>query len=417
MISFAVEKDINFQKGVFFKGILETANNNWDLSGAWRKNTDANSDGGDTLSVVVSGLNFKDLLPSYVGQTVGFEFDSTIRLKIVAPFLADGTPQTARLNIGIDGGVIEIAKETTSKLLGGSLNFQVLPKENQIILEPSPLKFESTSTVLVGDLRYPRIDSGDAAEKPVFRLQATDFDAFGLVGNGPRPKGNIDFQGHVDTVAQALTADKIVLKTPSGTMGGSGSIRFGRVSPGVQINLSMDKMPVAEFKQFWPPMLASGLREWVRDGVSGGTIENAWLKADIPSAIIGLDDIYESKHLSAQFPLYKTSVTTVGELPAISNAYATIDLRGNKTTVSLDKGEANLGRQGTISVGKSSLVFGSYARRLVPAELNLSLSGSAGAMAELGSLKPLGFMQKLGNRTNRCVGIGFCPGDNGIQCR
>ena len=381
--------------GIDINATMKTEFNTWQLNGVWQ-NREGETAPGKVLTLVASGLGVSDLLSALVDPSIAAGFSQSLSVIVEIPFAQDGTPLDSQLTIKVGKGQIQFEPGHVAQLKGADLNLRLLPRQNQVNLIRSDLRFEHATAIISGGFRYPESESDPISQQPVFRLIAEEFDAFGLTGGGTAPKGKLQLEGFLDPLRQTIEMDRIVLNTPGGRLEGQASMSMEQGLPHVKLDLSIPAMPVEEFKKFWPSILATKARKWVGENLAGGEIKDAWVKADFPPGLIGQDILYKPENISAAIPVTNTVVQSPDELPAISETDGLVEVLGNHTNIWISKGRADLGKFGAVRVGKSSMIMGNYAVPITPAELTLALDGPASAMARLASLKPLGYKGKRG---------------------
>lgn len=387
-----LEKDVNFQTGLFIKAQLQTEFRDWTLRGEWKPAAE-----GKTLTLSIDGLDLSDFWSNTAeaGPESKFGGSGAVSATLNAPFNDAGQPGQPVIQVVARDWNFVTEDRPLATLRSGQFNLRLLPERNQIELERSPVEFETTSAELIGGLRYPASPDQIGKRPRQFQIAANQMLAYGFTGDAERMSAAAGITGTIDTAAKSLRADKIEMLTPTGTVDGTGFVSFAGLKPHVGFALEIPSMPVNEFKQFWPAPLAPKSRKWAIEGIRDGTIANAWVKGDFPPGLFGRVEAYEAENLSAKVPVTGASVKTVGTLPRILAVEGNLDFAGKTTVVRLKKGKLDLGRRGTIAVTPSVLNLGDFTQRGDAAKLTLALNGPASAMAQLGTMKPLGFTDKL----------------------
>lgn len=378
--------------GIEFDATMTTEFNTWQLHGVWHENNQGTA--AKTLTLVASGLGISDVLGALVDPSIAAGFSNSLSIIAEIPFTADGTPLESQMAVKVGRGQIQFEPGHVAQMQAAELNLRLLPDKNQIDLVRSNLRFDRTTAVLTGGLRYPESPDDPISQQPVFRLIAEEFDAFGLDTGTPGPKGKFLLEGVLDTKNQVIEMDRMVLNTPKGRVEGQATVLMTTGKPHLKLNLAVPAIPVDEFKQFWPSIFATKARTWVDENVSGGDIKDAWVKLDFPPGLMGQDINYKPENITAAIPISNTVIKSPDELPAIAQADGIVEVLGNHTNVWISKGRADLGSYGGIDIGKSSMQMGNYAVPITPAELNLELSGPASAMVRLAALEPLSYEGK-----------------------
>lgn len=391
--SFKIIRKGNETRDIFFEGSVATENGNWEINGTWRYN----DDGSRGLQFDLSGMDFGEFFqvePS--GQQAAAYMDSPFSVSLRVPFDADGTPLQSTARVEIGDGRFELGSDHLARLASAQINLRFLPEKNQIELERSPVSFQDSTAILIGGLRYPSDEAGD--EKPLFELIANDVVARGMFADQPPALANAQITGEIDVGAKAFDAERILIKSHSGAVYGRGRVGLKGETPSLMLDLKSDSISVSDFKQLWPQALATQARLWTRDGIVGGRVRNAWVKADIPPGILGrINDGQRllNSHLVAEVPIEETVLKTYRDIPPIRNATGLIRYEGMDTNISVAGGTVALPDKLSLQVAPSTVAIGDHSLPEMPFSLTLSLSGSAAALAELGRADALGFTEAL----------------------
>lgn len=371
---------------------LKTHFNTWLLNGYWVQL----DDGRRQLQMRTSGMTLKDLFADTGEQDTNSHFNNDLNLEFTSTIDVDGSPQPAQILLTIGAGSFPVNdKGMQAELRNATVNIGIDPQSNQINIGPSTLEFAGADAAFTGALRYPSSPEDSVSLQPAFRLDVSEFQAFGLVDQSSQPVGSLKVEGFIDPIRQTVVADSLVLKTPNGELNGDASIRMDGPHPHVKLVMALDAMPVTEFKQFWPAVMAPKARKWVGENLSGGQVKQSWVKLNFPPGMFGQDKLYTKDNLAARINLEGTSIKNPGDLPPIDNADGFVDILGNHTDVTVTQGTAVVSDAGTLKVGKSTMKMGSYAIPLTPARLDLNFTGPASAMIKLATLEPLGFTNRL----------------------
>ena len=374
------------------KARLTTETGDWLLSGSWT----AIENNQHRLALQASGIKLQDLLEVPPASVPEADMAIDLAVKFEATYDAKGNPLPASVALTTGSGVIPIGdKGVTARLQKAFVAVKVDPSSNQLNIVDSQAVFDGSTVLFTGAIRYPSSAQDSISLQPAFRLDISQFQAFGLVGAAEAPNGALLVEGFIDPIRQTVVADQIKLVSPNGTMLGDASVRMDGPKPHIKAMLSIASMPVDEFKQFWPPIMAPKTRDWIDKNISGGELKDAWVKLNFPPGMFGRDELYTKDNLSAQISLQSTRLQNADELPAIENASGVVEVLGNHTNITLTGGQANIEGVGRLKVGKSTMKMGSYAVPLTPARLDLNLTGPAAAMIKLASLEPLGFENRL----------------------
>ncbi len=373
---------------VLLSGELVSEHNTLSFVGSWVK-----EENGFRLELSMNGLDMKDVLVSQASSSSSYlKMDSPLSVRLTAPFDTDYTPGEADIDVEVGTGDFALGDAIKTRMSSARLSFSLLPYKNQIELNKSPIQFVSTKAVLQGGLRFAR----GSETRPLFDLLANDVEAYSMRHEQLGAKGALQISGSIDRDNRRIIAERMLLRTLSGEMRGNGSLDFSEEETRLQLDVAVDQMKVAHFKQFWPAVIATGAHEWADDGIHGGVVRDAKLSMRLPLQDLWDEKQLTSKQLVARIPIENTRVKTTGALPPISNAKGEVDVTGTVTSIHLSQGELDAGALGAARVDTGSLILNAGVNGTLPADLALKLSGKASAIAQLGRLEPLNFTDRLG---------------------
>ena len=396
LVNFTLERNLRFQTGLFFRALLETERSNISFSGQWRRL----DEGGTLFTLDGRGLDVIEFTPT--ASTAYFAAEAPFDFRSSAPYSETGDRRQATIQANFSPGKIRVDQELNSDLKRASLNLRLIPEKNQIELERSPFIFDHMRTELIGGLRF-RSDNKPDQHQAIFELIANETVAVAFDESKEPGRAAIRVGGWFENGWKTMQAETIQIKMASGDLNGNATLKTQKSGVALRLNLETEKLGVEEFKQFWPPIIATGARRWAFGGLSGGEMRNAHVSLDFPPEALraGTDTFKPSqKQLSANVPLVGSTVKTVGELPPLVNASGTLKQKGVDTEVIIDKADLRLPSGRQIALKKSTLTIEDFSRTAQPTKAKLMLNGSAKAFAELGTRQPLRFSQDLGLAAN-----------------
>ncbi|MEO1397826.1 MAG: DUF3971 domain-containing protein, partial [Pseudomonadota bacterium] len=390
LVSLRVERDRNFQSGLFLSGVVQTERGQWPIDAAWRK-IGSSDKGGHRLEMRIDGVDVQELIGEPASSDV--RSGSQAELRIVLPFDEAGAPQQGIVTLALSAGSLEVGADLKTSIADSVLRFQLMPEKNQIELQPSAVQFSHMRASAIGGVRFPG-KSSDGAGATKFEVILNEVLAKGMGKSGsPRP-GAMQLAGEIH--ADRVDFETLLLKTSTGDMTGKGSMGLSADKGRLRLRLDIGEMAVTDFKEYWPAFLAPGLRRWAREGVSEGTIRNAWVEADAPLLEVFGKARFAEDEMRSEVPIFDTSIRLPGQLPRITSADANIDYAGVESSVRLSEGKADLGKAGTLALSNGRLDVGDYNLDIIPAELSMELSGPASALYAMGTKQPLNYSKSSG---------------------
>lgn len=194
-----------------------------------------------------------------------------------------------------------------------------------------------------------------------------------------------------------LNFSELTVSTPNGEMHSTLNVRFGDKSPEIRFNGKLQEMRTAFIKQLWPYWMASKPRVWVLANLFGGTVSNASIDVFIPAGrmtFIPTPLLLGPDELKIKFDIANARMNTTGNIPPIRDVVAHFDLEGPNLEVIVDSGASYFPSGRKVNVDAGSFTIDDVYVKPLTANIDLSLSGSADAVAELSTFKPIEGLQR-----------------------
>ncbi len=203
--------------------------------------------------------------------------------------------------------------------------------------------------------------------------------------------------GTYDPVARLLNAQELGVRTRPGAIVGRASMQFFEgVSPSIALALDIPSMPVSHAKQLWPTPTAPGARAWVLSNVFGGTIENSRVRLRVKPGRLGNGVSLDRDEVNGHFSIVDTRFDITGELPAVRDAYGTVDIRGSDVDITLSRGTVYMPTGRTLAASNGSVLIRQVESQPATGFVDIDVEGDAPAAAEFASYRPIDAMRRLG---------------------
>jgi hypothetical protein len=202
--------------------------------------------------------------------------------------------------------------------------------------------------------------------------------------------------GAYDPATRRLTASEIGVRTGRGEVIGTAIATFvdGK-SPGIDLALSIAEMPVSHAKQLWPWLAASGAYRWANANLFGGTLRNSQLSMSVAPGRIGSGIALTEQEISGVFDVANTRFDITGQIPPVRDGVGSIRFQGTDVDVTLKSGTVYLPTGRTVAASDGTFVIRRGEKPPVIGELDINIAGSADAVAEFASYKPIDAMRHL----------------------
>lgn len=210
------------------------------------------------------------------------------------------------------------------------------------------------------------------------------------------------FAGAISADARTFDVAEIGVRASSGEAKGRASLTLadGGQSPALSLDVGVQGMSVQQVKQLWPWIAAGGARRWVMANLFGGTVTQGYVKYNVGPGRLAVKGPLRPEEVSGQFSIEGSRFDTVGSLPPIRDATGEVKFEGGEVEITLAKGNAFLSNGRSVVARNGILTIGDEGRDAdgvpVIGKMELDLSGSADAIAELATLEPIAVLDRVG---------------------
>lgn len=294
-----------------------------------------------------------------------------------------------------------------AKLRDARVRLIYMPAQNKIEITPSVVRIGETVLPFTGGL----IDA-DRIEEIEGEGIAFDF----VIKNGRAAPGDSDEApitfdgkalGRFDAGERLLVAEELALATPQGDMYGSASWRFVEgISPEINLVAQAPRMSMAAVKQFWPYWVGKMARTWVLENLYGGTVSNARIQLAAPAGHYtpSGDVSFDENQLQIDFDVERARMNVAGDIPPLRDTVGHMRLRGSNVSLNIDSATAFFPTGRTVDVTNATFSIPAANERPLMADLSMSVSGNADAVAELISYHPINALDQIGLKPGELSG-------------
>ncbi len=196
--------------------------------------------------------------------------------------------------------------------------------------------------------------------------------------------------GHLDPSLKTIALDEIGVRAPDGEVRGGGQIDFAAGStPGLKLELDVDRVSVGHTKQLWPWFAARSARNWVLANVFGGRVEAGHLVVDAAPGRLTDGVPLGPEELQGHFKVNGTRFDVAGRIPAVRDGYGAVDFSGTKVDISLDSGTVFMPGNRTVNASNGTLAIADAAHKPLIGDLKIDVEGQADAVLQLARYDPI----------------------------
>lgn len=271
--------------------------------------------------------------------------------------------------------------------------------KNSLEFLPSAMRFGDTNIPFTGGLiDLDRIDTSGA------KGYGVDFVTDGATASTDAA-GTLPMEfaaratGRFLVEDNALQLDKLTVRSRSGSMSGTMRMKFGGPDPEISFASEAENLESQTVKQLWPFWIAPRARTWFSENLFGGQISNASIAVFLPSERVHNADgalILTDEQMHLAFDISNARMNVAGDIPPLRSTTGHFEMRGERVEVNIKSGTSYFPSDRSVAVDGGTLVIPAVENKPLLAEMALTVSGSADALAELLTYKPLMFLSRTG---------------------
>ncbi|WP_420409636.1 DUF3971 domain-containing protein [Hoeflea sp.] len=361
-----------------------------------RARTEAGASGLSRITGSVEGLSvemFNDAIPERrngLRTSIDVKFEARRGTETRSPAL--------RATLSAQGGALTMGG-VDAQLAEAQVRLTYMPDLDKIEITPSLIRLGETVMPFTGGLiDVDRVDSLDGSGI------AFDF----VIKNGRAAPGDSDeapiaFDGKAfgwfDPSMNMLVAEELTVASESGGLFGSASWRFVEgVSPEFNIVAEAPGMSTTAVKQLWPYWIGKGARQWVLNNLYGGRVSNGRIQLSVPAGHFPPDGParFTADQLQIDFDIERARMNVAGDIPPLRDTIGHMRLRGPSVDVSVSSATAFFPTGRKVDVSDASFSIPATDELPLMADLSMSVSGEADAVAELITYHPIAALERIG---------------------
>jgi hypothetical protein len=340
------------------------------------------SDGARTVDLEARKVLLKDLLLALRVDGGQIETDTHVSAMLRAEFAQDGTPQFAsgRILVG-PGSFIDVSDPQAVVTIDRAEMQLDWNAARRVLAMPFQIVSGGTRLTLMAQAEAPQ----DAGGTWALNLNSS---SVVLAPTGPNEEplvlNRVLVQSRIDPVERRFQIDHAEVAGKGVGVAMSGSLDYSTPDPRLKIGMAARKLPLAAFRQMWPPFITPAVRTWIIERSSGGLIEQGEITTNAPvSTLRSGGPPVPDDGLSIAIQTTGAAVRPFDNLPEIRDADLVTRVKGRTTTVTLGRGVVQMpsGRKLTVANGVFEVPDTSV--KNPPAKVRTRVEGPVAAAAEL----------------------------------
>ncbi len=305
-------------------------------------------------------------------------------VSILARRSMPGHEPRLEISLGMGNGMLLIGGEA-QPFTAGTVNARYDFQKNSLVIGNSRIDLGRTAIPVTGEITDTQEGFGLSLriDNAVASAEAS--------GEDPVPF-SLKADGQFNVATRQLEVPSLYVTGPLGDMAGSLKIRFGQGSPEISFAGQIPKMEATAVKQLWPFWMAHKPREWVVSNLYGGTVTNGSIAIFIPQGRMcgpGCPLVLGESEMQIRFDIDGTRLNTTGDIPPLRDVDAHFNLVGSRMNVDLKNATSYFASNRSLALEDSRFSMSDVYAKPLLGNLELNVSGSADAVAELATLKPI----------------------------
>ncbi len=327
---------------------------------------------------------------------------------VEANFTHDGQLLKASAELSVGQGEVNfpgyIARPV--RIREGLIRLDYLPRTGVFVLHPSLVFINGGATEISGRFR-PRIVDGRLAAVDV-QLELGRGDVKAPARKGELVIDHLKMDGEMRLDAAAFVVRDMILAAGGGVIRMRGRFVGEKEGVGIYVAGRGRDIPARVVKKLWPPVLAPGARQWLREHLIRGRIPEGTFQLALPAkaimAAIERDEPVPDSMVHVAFSVADVSFTYVRGLPPVQETAGQALMTGNHFTLELNRGYSLLPSGRRLQLERGLMQVRDLARKVSPAVIELRVAGDVTGLAELLDMEPLQLLRKAGFARERMGG-------------
>ncbi|MGI9356562.1 MAG: DUF3971 domain-containing protein, partial [Rhizobiaceae bacterium] len=290
----------------------------------------------------------------------------------------------------------------------GLLRFDYEPETGDVVIANSAIFIEGMRNDLQGRIQPKRAEDG--------RLTAVGIDLKvqnAKVENTQLAKptmalDRIEFRGVAGVERADVRVDDLILMSGDSGVRIRGRFVGDETAVGIFLAGRIRDLPMEVVKRVWPPVVAPGVRKWLRENLVSADITDGTFQLALPGKVLvaAIRDkvVIPDEMIDLKFKVENVTTKYFGDLPAIAGASGSGSLTGNNLHLELANGAVTLPSGGKLKFVKGTMDSTNLAPPTTPTIIKVKGRGPVRRFMELIDQKPLELVSKAGFDADRLKG-------------
>lgn len=208
------------------------------------------------------------------------------------------------------------------------------------------------------------------------------------------------FEGQTDFANGRITIDDFSLTDEDVVISATGVVTLAERSPAIDIEAGIENISVEKLLAYWPQGFIGGVREWVLENVSTGTITKGALRVNIPAGEIAdayqLDKKIPDDHIDFKFSVTGATVKYIEGLPPLENLEGEAILTGGEFKAEVVSASVTVPGAGALKLKNGRMHIETLHVNGQPMTITSHITGASKTALSLLDMEPLGYISDFG---------------------
>jgi hypothetical protein len=339
--------------------------------------------GARTIDLEARQVLLKDLLLASRIDGGQIDTDAALSARLRAEFAPDGHPQLASGRIEVGPGSFVDTGDPHAKVTIDSAEMHVdWNASARLLTMPFEIHSGATRLTLTALAEAPKDPAG------IWTLNVTSTGPTVLApatpGGEPLVLSRVAVQSRIDQAARRFAIERAEVAGKGVGITLAGSFDYSTPDPRLKVRLTTRKLPLAAFKQVWPPFITPPVRDWILERSSGGMIEEGEIATDAPiSTLRSGGPPVPDDGLTINIHTTGVAIQAFDSLPEIRDADLVARTKGRNTSVTLGRAVVQMPSGRKLSMTSGVLDVADTSVKNPPAKVRAKVDGPMAAVAEL----------------------------------
>lgn len=279
--------------------------------------------------------------------------------------------------------------------------------KNSVEFLPSAMRFGATNLPFTGGLIDLDRINPDAGKGFGIDFLVRGGKVFTEASGAPPSDMDAQASGYYQAETKELIFNQMAASTRAGSLIGSMKLKFGGPEPEISFAAQTPSAQMQAVKQLWPFWIAPVARKWVSSNLFAGSVSNGSIAVFVPAVRQRNPDgslRLDPEQLNINFDVTNARVNIAGDIPPVRGTTGRIQLKGPTLSVDIKSGTSYFPTDRSVNIDGGTFTIPDIYEHPLTADMAITVSGAADAVAELITYRPIKFLGRTGLKPEDMAG-------------